>query len=175
MFYEQLEKICKIHGVKPTTVTVELGFSKGTMSNWKKGATPNGDAVVRFAEHFNVSTDYFLLGDSTLGNSKNYEDDIIEYDLTKLTDYEKQIIYKCRSGAKIIFDDDLTSEAGLINGLNRKESNIILKYRALDERNKEELEDILNLKYDRVLNQHVVNENKDTSSTLINGKENMVG
>lgn len=62
MFYEQLNKLCKQRGITPTYATVLLGLSKGTMSNWKKGATPNGDVVVRFAEHFQVSTDFLLRG-----------------------------------------------------------------------------------------------------------------
>lgn len=70
-FYEQLEKLCKLHNVKPSNVIEQLGMSKGTMSNWKKGGTPSGEAVVRFAEHFNVSTDYLLLGSDNqqLGNN----------------------------------------------------------------------------------------------------------
>lgn len=62
MFFEQLEKLCAEAGISPTAATLKLGYSKGTMSNWKKGATPNGDVVVRFAELFNCSTDYLLRG-----------------------------------------------------------------------------------------------------------------
>ena len=65
-FYEQLEKLCQKHNIKPSNVVEQLGMSKGTMSNWKKGGTPSGEAVVRFAKHFNVSTDYLL------GIEKNY-------------------------------------------------------------------------------------------------------
>lgn len=64
-FYEQLEKLCTKNGVKPSNVVESLGMSKGTMSNWKKGGTPSGEAVVRFAKHFGVSTDYLLLGVET--------------------------------------------------------------------------------------------------------------
>lgn len=62
-FYEQLEKLCKMHDVKPSNIVQQLGMSKGSMSNWKKGGIPSGEAVVRFAKHFDVSTDYLLLGD----------------------------------------------------------------------------------------------------------------
>lgn len=64
-FYEQLVKLCEKKGIKPTSLVESLGMSKGTMSNWKKGGVPNADAVVRFAEHFHVSTDYLLLGKET--------------------------------------------------------------------------------------------------------------
>lgn len=69
-FYEQLIKLCEKSGTKPTSLIESLGMSKGTMSNWKKGGTPNADAVVRFAEHFNVSTDYLLLGKESPSISK---------------------------------------------------------------------------------------------------------
>ena len=62
MFYDQLIALCKRDGVSPSTLTNQLGYSKGTFSNWKKGATPNGEVIVRFAKHFNVTTDYLLLG-----------------------------------------------------------------------------------------------------------------
>lgn len=61
-FYDQLEKLCHDNGVTPTSVVQALGMSKGTMSNWKKGGMPNGDAIVRFSEHFHVSADYLLFG-----------------------------------------------------------------------------------------------------------------
>ena len=45
-FYSQLENLCKTKGIKPSNLVESLGMSKGTMSNWKKGGTPNADAVV---------------------------------------------------------------------------------------------------------------------------------
>lgn len=73
-FYEQLVKLCDKNGVKPTTLVESLGMSKGTMSNWKKGGNPSGDAVVRFAKHFGVSTDYLLLGKETAFKEISEED-----------------------------------------------------------------------------------------------------
>lgn len=49
-------------------------MSKGTMSNWKKGGTPNADAVVRIAEHFGVTTDYLLTGKDTSSIPISQED-----------------------------------------------------------------------------------------------------
>lgn len=62
MFFVQLNKIAKERGTTPTTVTKELGYSVGSLSHWKKGACPSGDIVVRFAQYFNVTTDYLLTG-----------------------------------------------------------------------------------------------------------------
>lgn len=64
MFYDQLKKLCDLSGTTPTSVTEKLGMSKGTVSNWKKGGSPNGDALVRFSEYFGVSIDYLMQGKS---------------------------------------------------------------------------------------------------------------
>ena len=73
-FYSQLENLCKIKGIKPSNLVESLGMSKGTMSNWKKGGTPNADAVVRIAEHFGVTTDYLLTGKETSSIPISQED-----------------------------------------------------------------------------------------------------
>lgn len=61
MFYKKLEEICKLNNISVTAATTKLGISKGTATNWKKGASPNSDVVVQFSQLFNVSTDYFLM------------------------------------------------------------------------------------------------------------------
>lgn len=71
MFYAQLEKLCKINNTTPTTVALKLGYSKGSMTYWKKGKSPSGDIVLCFANYFNVSTDYLLTGkENNLTNEK---------------------------------------------------------------------------------------------------------
>ena len=62
MFYDQLLKLCEERGVKPTSLITSLGMSKGSMANWKSGKLPNGDALVRFSEHFGVSIDFLIYG-----------------------------------------------------------------------------------------------------------------
>ena len=65
MFYEHVKQLCSERGEKITTVTVELGYSKGTLSNWKNGGSPSADVVVKFAEYFGVSTDRLLVGEES--------------------------------------------------------------------------------------------------------------
>lgn len=92
MFYNQLEKLCLQHGITPSSVTQLLGMSKGTMSNWKKGGTPNGDAVVRFSEHFNVSTDYLLKGVESIRALPNNDQEWL--DLVHQLPVEAQLEFK---------------------------------------------------------------------------------
>lgn len=62
MFYDNLKAICDKKGVKITPLVAECGGAKGSISNWKKGAAPNSDIVLRLAVRLNVSTDYLLTG-----------------------------------------------------------------------------------------------------------------
>lgn len=92
MFYTQLKKLCALNNTSPTAVTEFLGMSRGSMSNWKKGTTPNGDIIVRFAEHFNVSTDYFLLGKENQNNLSTDQQELL--DLYNQLDPIKQAEFK---------------------------------------------------------------------------------
>lgn len=92
MFYEQLLKLCEINNISPTSLVQKLGMSKGTMSNWKKGGVPNGDAVVRFAKHFGVSTDYLLRGDEFSPDLSTDDKELL--DLFHLLPHDAQIEFK---------------------------------------------------------------------------------
>lgn len=80
MFYKQLLKICTLNNTSPTTTVISLGYSKGSLTNWKNGTIPNGDIVVRFAKHFGVTTDYFLLGDESALSGDNASNDKLTFD-----------------------------------------------------------------------------------------------
>lgn len=60
MFYDVLKKECEKQGVKITPIVLECGGAKGSISNWKKGASPNSDIVLKLAQRLGVSTDYLL-------------------------------------------------------------------------------------------------------------------
>lgn len=62
MFYDNLKAVCDAQGLKVTPIVAECGGAKGSISNWKKGATPNSDIVVKLAVRLNVSTDTLLFG-----------------------------------------------------------------------------------------------------------------
>ena len=63
MFYDNLVYLCNVKNTTPTTVARICGISANAVSNWKKKKViPNGEIVIKLAEHLNVSTDYLLLG-----------------------------------------------------------------------------------------------------------------
>ena len=62
MFYDNLKAACEKNGLKITPIVAECGGAKGSISNWKKGAIPNSDIVMKLSVRLNVSTDYLLFG-----------------------------------------------------------------------------------------------------------------
>ena len=64
MFYEQLQKACKMKNTTVSRLLIDLGIGKSNGSYWKKGTVPSSDVVVKIAKHLNVSTDFLLIGQS---------------------------------------------------------------------------------------------------------------
>ena len=66
MFYEIFKKLCDEKGITPTKASVEIGFSRGSVSYWKKkyfsgeDAKPDSYTAAKIANYFGVSVDYLL-------------------------------------------------------------------------------------------------------------------
>lgn len=75
MFYDNLKAACEAKGVKITPIVIECGGAKGSISNWKNGATPNSDIVAKLAVRLNVSTDLLIFGKENDVTSIDLSDD----------------------------------------------------------------------------------------------------
>lgn len=94
MFYENLKTACEKNGLKMTPLVAECGGAKGSISNWKKGASPNSDIVAKLAVRLNVSTDYLIFGKERSSLSENLSADelrLLTY-FRKLNDIDKGIV-----------------------------------------------------------------------------------
>ena len=66
MFFDLFEKLCKDRGVSPTRASTENGFSKGSVSYWRRkykegiDAKPDIYTAQKIADYFDVSVDYLL-------------------------------------------------------------------------------------------------------------------
>lgn len=66
MFYDIFKQLCEDKGITPTKASVEIGFSKGSASYWKKrynegnDAKPDSYTAAKIADYFGVSVDYLL-------------------------------------------------------------------------------------------------------------------
>ena len=60
MFWTRFYELCLKKGSRPNPVGREIGVSSGVITNWKNGAIPSGEMLVRIADYFDVSIDYLL-------------------------------------------------------------------------------------------------------------------
>lgn len=66
MFYDIFKRLCEEKGITPTKASQEIGFSKGSVSYWKKkyaqgeDAKPDSYTAAKIADFFGVSVDYLL-------------------------------------------------------------------------------------------------------------------
>lgn len=66
MFYDVFKQLCEEKGISPTKASTEIGFSKGSVSYWKKrynegnDAKPDSYTAAKIADYFGVSVDYLL-------------------------------------------------------------------------------------------------------------------
>lgn len=64
MFWENFSKLCKENNISPNGLAKILSISSGSITSWKQGRVPHHDKLILIANHFNVSVDYLLNGNS---------------------------------------------------------------------------------------------------------------
>lgn len=66
MFYAVFKSLCDARGISPTRASEEIGFSRGSVSYWKKkfiegvDAKPDSYTAEKIADFFGVSVDVLL-------------------------------------------------------------------------------------------------------------------
>ncbi|MCI8673100.1 MAG: helix-turn-helix transcriptional regulator [Lachnospiraceae bacterium] len=60
MFWERFYELCLKKGTKPNPLAKELGISSGIITKWKSGSVPNGEMLVKIADHLECSIDYLM-------------------------------------------------------------------------------------------------------------------
>lgn len=73
MFYERFKKLCEEKNTTQTDVLRKLKLSTSSGGAWRRGAMPNGDAVIKLSKYFNVTTDYLLLGEKNAVYESKYD------------------------------------------------------------------------------------------------------
>ncbi len=63
MFYDQYIQLCNGINKAPSTVALELGFKKSTVTAWKNGSKPTDANIQKIADYFGV-TRIELLGEA---------------------------------------------------------------------------------------------------------------
>lgn len=60
-FYERIEKLRKEKNISQKDLEIELGFSNGSISKWKK-SKPTPERLQKLANFFDVSLEYLVNG-----------------------------------------------------------------------------------------------------------------
>lgn len=60
MFWDRYKALCDNSKNTPNGVAKILGISNATCTQWKNGAIPKGDTLVKIANFFDCSIDYLL-------------------------------------------------------------------------------------------------------------------
>lgn len=83
MFPERLKALRKEAKLTQKQIAKSLNIKQPTYAQWENGRTkPKGETLERFADFFNVSTDY-LLGKTDIKNSSDIDEDALEQSLKK--------------------------------------------------------------------------------------------
>lgn len=99
MFYDIFVELCARKGVSPSRAVLDMGFSKSIITGWKKGATPSDANLIRIADYFGVTVDYFK---ERLGQKeKPVEDDGLVNRDAELTKYLDEL--RNRSEMRMLF------------------------------------------------------------------------
>ncbi|WP_367783333.1 helix-turn-helix transcriptional regulator [Streptococcus pluranimalium] len=90
MFRERLKKLRLEAGLTQKEIAEKFGIKQPTYAQWESGRTkPKGETLEKFANFFNVSTDY-LLGNTDQKNASDIDEEALEASLRKSIGYNGQ-------------------------------------------------------------------------------------
>lgn len=113
--YDVFVHLCQQRGVSPSRVALDLGMSKNTMTDWKKGrSSPKTDKLMKIADYFGVTVEYLMTGKETVHEPYYYNEET-----RQLADYAfKNPDYKLlMSASRDLSPDDLKYVLDLVERL----------------------------------------------------------
>ena len=55
MFYDNFIKACNSIGKTPSSVAIDIGLNKATVTGWKKGSKPTDSTIQKLVDYFGIS------------------------------------------------------------------------------------------------------------------------
>ena len=55
MFYDNFVKACNSIGKTPSSVAIDIGLNKATVTGWKKGSKPTDSTIQKLVDYFGIS------------------------------------------------------------------------------------------------------------------------
>ena len=60
LFFEKLEKLCKLRGISVSKLAKDIGKGSATATGWRQGSQPQSSTLKLIADRLGVDVDYFL-------------------------------------------------------------------------------------------------------------------
>lgn len=109
MFYDNLKAICDEKGLKVTPIVLECGGTKGVITGWKRGSSPNSEMVAKLSARLGVSCDRLILGNNYSGELLSVSESNVGA-IGNNSNGTIQITEQIKEGASICPDDEATFE-----------------------------------------------------------------
>ena len=101
MFYDNFIKACNSIGKTPSSVAIDIGLNKATVTGWKKGSKPTDSTIQKLADYFGVSPEE--LTGSTRSAKKKSPADVSNSD----TQSEGQLMAAFFEGGKDLSEEEM--------------------------------------------------------------------
>lgn len=135
-FGGRVQKILDENGLKQADLASLSGLSRTAISQYITGKRmPDSISAYKISQVLNVSMDWLVSGKITTGT-------------TILSSNENRIIEKIRSGLIPLFDEEVDFSND-VSPLDKRENELIQYYRLLSDIDKEDIYDIIKMKYAR--------------------------
>lgn len=106
MFWENFIKLCSEKGKTPTSVVLDLGYSKGTVTHWKNGHVPQVLALHKIANYFGVTVEYLLGNQAEEQKEKTPTEEALKVALFGGADVPDELWDKVTEYAKFLVEQD---------------------------------------------------------------------
>lgn len=151
MFFDIFKRLCKEKGVTPTRASEEIGFSKGSVSYWRKkynagqDVKPDSYTAAKIADYFGVSLDYLLGRTEDPVDYEHNGDALAEIPLTYVEAANGDM--KKARAIMLAAERDAQREAQLLSGklsrFSRQDAELIFAlWGDTDEIDEKDLEDV---------------------------------
>ena len=93
MFFQNFLRLCNSVNKKPSSVALDLGIAKSTVSRWKEGSAPHPATLQKLADYFNVPVESLTEEQKETAPTVTDERDLeMLYLLSRLTPEQKDML-----------------------------------------------------------------------------------
>lgn len=94
MFFQNFLRLCNSVNKKPSSVALDLGIAKSTVSRWKEGSAPHPATLQKLADYFNVPVESMTAEQKETAPTVTDERDLEMLSLlSRLTPEQKEMLF----------------------------------------------------------------------------------